>query len=312
MFGLNHLQHIGSGTLGSWAIPEIEYHRALKVEQALELLSQFERLNEKCAIVAGGTDLIPHIRQGKMPAAVHVIDISAVDELNYVVKDGTLIRIGAATKLSEIETSNLIGQDVPLLRHAVNQLGSLQIRSAGTIGGNLCNASPAADTAPPLLALGTELEVRSINGERTIPLTEFFLGPGRTALQSDEILAEIRIPMHERSATGSRFIKLGRRNSFTLSVVSVATLVKLKNGLFDDIRIAVGSVAPTPIRASKAEGCLVGRKVSIQAVEEAAKIVGSEVKPISDVRASAEYRKDMSSILTKRALTSSVAEAADS
>jgi carbon-monoxide dehydrogenase medium subunit len=184
-------------------------------------------------------------------------------------------------------------------------MGSLQVRNLGTIGGNLCNASPAADTAPPLLVLNAKVKVRSINKQRLVPLQEFFMGPGKTTLTPEEILTEVQIPLIKPTGN-SYFIKFGRRNAFTLSIVSVATLVKVENGVFDDIRIALGSVAPTPIRASKAEEHLIGHKVNEQVIDDGVNVVANEVKPISDVRASAEYRRDMAYVLTKRAISLSL------
>lgn len=293
--------------VGLRAMPRIEYHRPTELEQALELLSEHK---EDCKIIAGGTDLIPAARQGRMllPRRIHIIDISSIKELDYIIKDGALIRIGATARLSEIGMSAVVKEHLPILADAASQMGSLQVRNLGTIGGNLCNASPAADTASPLLVLDARVNVRGIDRQRLVPLKGFFTGPGKTTLAPGEILAEVQIPL-TKPAGSSCFIKLGRRNAFTLSIVSVATLVKVKDGIFDDIRIALGSVAPTPFRASKAEEHLIGEKVNEQVIDDGANVVASEVKPISDVRAGAEYRRDMSFVLTKRAISLSVQRA---
>lgn len=293
--------------LGLRAIPQIEYHRPTELTEALKLLAE---LKEGYRIIAGGTDLVPAARRGgvSLPNHTHIIDISSIKELGYIVKDDGMIRIGAVTRVSEIGVSTVVKEHVPIVADAASQLGSLQVRNLGTIGGNLCNASPAADIAPPLLVLDAKVNVRGIDGQRLVPVTELFTGPGKTNLAPGEILAEIQIPITEATA-GSCFIKLGRRNAFTLSIVSVATLVKVKDGIFDDVRIALGAVAPTPIRASKAEEYLTGKETSEQVIDEGAKIVAGEVKPISDVRASEEYRRDMSYILTKRAINRSVQRA---
>ena len=293
--------------VGLRPIPEIEYHRPMELRETLKLLGE---LKEDCKIIVGGTDLIPAFRTGRisLPEGFHIIDISSIKELDYIIKDDDMIRIGATTRLSEIETSTVVREYAPILADCASQMGSLQVRNLGTIGGNLCNASPAADTAPPLLALDAKVNVRSIDKQRVVPLREFFVGPGETILAPSEILVEVQIPITEPGVS-SCFIKLGRRNAFTLSIVSVATLVRVKDGIFDDVRIALGAVAPTPIRALKAEEHLFGGKVSEQVIGDGAEIVASEVKPISDVRASAEYRKDMSYIVTKRAISSSVQRA---
>ena len=290
--------------VGLRALPKIEYHRPMELEQALKLLSE---LKEGCKIIAGGTDLIPAVRAGRvsLSAHTHLIDISSINELGYIVKDDDMIRIGAGTGLSDIMMSTVIKEHTTVLADAVSQMASLQIRNLGTIGGNLCNASPAADTALPLLVLDAKVKVRNLDKQRLLPLQEFFAGPGETTLAPEEILIEVQIPLTKPTGS-SCFIKLGRRNAFTLSIVAVATLVKVKNGIFDDIRIALGAVAPTPIRASKAEEHLTGKKTSKPVIDDGAKVVTSEVATISDVRASAEYRRDMSYILTNRAINLSV------
>jgi len=293
--------------VGLRALPEIEYHRPTELEQVLKFLSE---LKEGCKIIAGGTDLVPAVRAGRvsLSAHTHLIDISSINELSYILKDDGMIRIGAGTGLSDIVMSTVIKEHAPVLADAVNHMASLQIRNLGTIGGNLCNASPAADTALPLLVLDAEVKVRSLDKQRSVPLPEFFVGPGKTTLTPGEILTEVQISL-TKTAGSSCFIKLGRRNAFTLSIVAVATLVKLKNGIFDDIRIALGAVAPTPIRALRAEEHLTGEKVSKPVIDGGAKVVTSEVATISDVRASAEYRRDMSYILTNRAINLSVQRA---
>lgn len=288
--------------LGQRAIPVIQYHGPVELKQALDLISEF---GERCKLIAGGTDLIPAIRRGALflPNDSPVIDINFIKDLNYIVKDNNTLRIGAMTRLSEIERSDLIAKHAPVLAEAISQMASLQIRNRGTVGGNLCNASPAADSAPPLLVLDAMVKMRSVDKERVIPLKQFFIGPGKTVLAPNEILVEIQIPIIQTS-WNSCFIKLGQRNAFTLSIVAVATIVKIKNRVFDDIKIALAAVAPIPIRALKVENQLIGKKATEKVVEDGAKAVLNEVKPISDVRASAEYRKDMSYILTKRAITS--------
>lgn len=295
--------------LGLRTIPEVNYHRPTGLDEALKLLME---LQERAAIVAGGTDTIPAAhRIGSLSSCSDIVDISNIKDLGYVVKDDSLIRIGATTKLSLVSTSIVVQQYVPILADAVRQLGSLQIRNMGTIGGNLCNASSAADTAPPLLSLEATVKLQTVDGERIVPLNEFLTGPGKTSLTAGEMLTEVQIPV-----TGSvedwYFIKLGRRNSFTLSIISVAALVTVKNGSFDSVRISLGAVAPTPMRARQAESELVGKSINEQIIDSAARLASSEVAPIDDVRATAEYRKDMAYVLTKRGILSSIAKSGTS
>jgi CO/xanthine dehydrogenase FAD-binding subunit len=286
--------------LGQRAIPDINFHRPVSLKHALQIVDDYR---EKAKLIAGGTDLIPAIRRGKISLREeeHLIDISSLEELRYILQDGNTLKIGAGCRLVDIEESELIRSYAPLLIDAVKQIGSLQIRNQGTIGGNLCNASPAADTAPALLTLDAAVEVRSIKDEYVIPLQELFVEPGKTKLSPNDVLVEIQVPIKQGAKLRS-FLKLGRRNAFTLSVVAVAVGIELKKGVATDARIALGAVAPTPLRVAKAEGRLVGNKLTEQVIEEACKIVVDNIKPISDVRASEEYRRDMSSVLTRRAI----------
>ncbi len=285
-----------------YRIPEINYFRASTLEEALELISKLENVK----VLAGGSDLLIDLKIRRYEVK-NVVDISGIKELSYIEDRGDHVAIGAATKLQDIVESPIIATKAPVLAEAVNEMASWQVRNVATIGGNLCNASPAADTAPPLLVLNARLRLVSLEGEREVPITEFFLGPRKTVLRKGELLKEIVVP-YERGA-GASFIKLGRRNAFTLSVVAVATLVKVRNGIFDDVRVALNSVAPKPVRAVSVEKFLKSREVSMSAIEEGAKRVLQDISPISDVRASADYRKEMSVILTKESLLRSLERA---
>ncbi len=288
--------------VGSRILPKMVYHRPKEIEEMLRLLN--EPAGE-WKVIAGGTDLIPAIRRGawSFRDGLNVVDIKRINGLNAITKDGNTIRIGAATRLSEIVRSPVIREHAPLLGDAVSEMASLQVRNSGTIGGNLCTASPAADTAPPLLVLDAKVKVNGIDTEKLVPLTKFFVGPGKTILGPREMLTEIQFSLIQPDEK-SCWIKMGRRAAFTLSVISVATWVKVKNSVFESVRIALGAVAPIPMRAAKAEEYLVGKETSVQVIDEGARVAAGEVNPISDVRASAGYRKDMTHILTKRALMS--------
>lgn len=286
--------------IGSRVLPRMIYHRPKNIREAFQLLNA--RKGE-WKVIAGCTDFIPAIRRGtwSFEEGLNLIDIKGVKELNFIKKERNKIRIGAATRLSDLVRSSLIQEQAPILANAINEMASLQIRNSGTIGGNLCTASPAADTAPPLLVLDAKVKVRGMDREELFPLTKFFLGPGKTVIRPREILNEIEFPVMKPDEK-SCWIKMGRRDTFTLSVISVATWVRVKDGVFKAVRIALGAVAPTPIRAWKAEEYLMGKKTTSEVIEEGARIVATEVRPISDVRASAEYRKDMAHVLTKRGL----------
>ena len=282
-----------------YRLPEFNYYKASTLREALELVDRLEDFK----VIAGGTDLVMDLRIGRYKPR-NIVDISEIKELDYIVDEGDYVRIGALAKLQNIMESPIVRTKAPVLAEAIYQMASWQIRNVATIGGNLCNASPAADTAPPLMVLEAKLKLVSKDGERIVPVTEFFLGPRKTVLKKNELLAEIIVP-YEKDA-GSSMIKLGRRSAFTLSIVAVATLVKVENGKFKDVRVALNSVAPKPVRARSVEEALKDKKVSLEAIEEASKLVVNDISPISDVRASAEYRREMSIILTRDSLLKSL------
>lgn len=285
---------------GSKNLPKLKYHRPVDVRQALERL---DALGEKGRVIAGCTDFIPAIRRGawSFPDGLEVIDVGAVDELKGISLTDGRVTIGAATTLAETARSAVIREQAPGLAEAIMEMASAQVRSTGTVGGNICTASPAGDTIPPLLALGARVRVTGLHGEKTIPLAEFFRGPGQTALSPGELLSEVQFPVMKAGETFYR-VKLGRRKSFTCSVISLAIWVRATEGLIADVRIALGAVAPTPLRATAAEQYLIGKEFGSEVIEEGAGIVSAEVRPISDVRASAAYRKEMARTLTRRGL----------
>ncbi len=284
-----------------YLIPKLNYHKPRSLDEALKLLNELE----DAKVIAGGTDLIVDIKTGGIKPPKNLVDITFIDELKHIHVDSKSIRIGAATTLQEILESNVLKEQIPVLVEAVSSMGSWHLRNMATIGGNLCNASPAADTAPPLLVLNAEVKLNSVDGERTVPLMKFFTGPKQTVLKPNELMTEIIIPKPPENS-GMKFIKLGRRNAHTLSIVAVAALVKVEDERFGDVRIALNAVAPTPIRALKTEKALIGENVSIEVIEEKVKLVAEEVNPITDVRASAEYRREMSVVLTRDAIIESL------
>jgi carbon-monoxide dehydrogenase medium subunit len=238
-----------------------------------------------------------------------VIDISGIKDLRYIVDEGDKVRIGALTRMQDIVESPVIREKLPVLAEAVSMLGSWQIRNMATVGGNLCNASPAADSAPPLLVHEARIKLASIEGTREIPITEFFVGPRKTAMYKTELLQEVIVPYDADFAKSYSYVKLGRRNAFTLSVVAVATVLKVRDGVFEDVRIALNAVAPTPVRARSVESFLKGREVGSEAIEKASELVLNDISPISDVRASAEYRKHASKVLVKDTLLKALEKA---
>jgi carbon-monoxide dehydrogenase medium subunit len=282
-----------------YRVLQIKYFKPRTLEEAIELLTKVRNSR----VLAGGTDLLVDLKTGRVSAEA-LVDVGAIRELRGIEDLGDRIRIGAATKLQELAESDVIARELPLLRKAVESMGSWQIRNLATVGGNLCNASPAADTAPPLLAYEAELIIVGPRGTRVVPVTKFFTSYRMVALEEGEILKEIVV--RKSTWSGWSYIKLGRRSGFTLSIVSVAVLASTRGEILEDVRIALGSVTPTPIRAYKAEEYLRGREVSLEVLKRAAEIAKEEVSPIDDVRASAWYRREMVYRLTLDALKTSL------
>ena len=265
-----------------------EYYEPRSLKEALEIL---EKLGDAAKILAGGTDLLVKMKTRQVePKAL--VNIKRIKELKGIVDEGDRIRIGALTTLRELEESPLIARYLPALHDAVKQMASIQIRNMATIGGNLCNASPAADTAPPLLVHEALVKTASIEGERTIPITEFFKGPGLTVLKPTELLVEIIVNKENGS---SAFSKMGRV-AVDLAIASVAIYLKTRGDAVEDVRVAAGAVAPTPIRCPRTEAVLKERRINEVSIE-LVRVIEEEVKPISDVRATAEYRRHLAKIL---------------
>jgi aerobic carbon-monoxide dehydrogenase medium subunit len=251
--------------------------------------------------LAGGTDLVIALKEkGLLPK--YIVDLKRVPGLTAIREnsDGS-ITIGALATMREIETSPLIVKKYPFLAQSAAEVGSIQIRNRATIGGNMANATPSADTAPALIALNAAAGIVGVNGERTVGLEEFFKGPGQSVMSTDEILTEIKIPK-----TGSRlvgeYIKFSPREMMDLAYVGVAVAYNLNQKRCDGVRIVLGAVAPTPIRAKKAEAVLEGQILSETLAEKSGQLAAEEAKPISDVRSSADYRRAMVGAMTKRAV----------
>jgi carbon-monoxide dehydrogenase medium subunit len=267
-----------------------------------EALEAIEQQTDGVQIIAGGTDLIPRMR-ARMVAPSLLVDLRllGLDGIEIVEEE---IRIGTRTTHTDILESELLAEQCPALVEATKDIAGPPVRNRGTIGGNLVNASPAADLAPPLLIHDAKVILVKANVEREVPLAEFFTGPGQTVLAKDEILTEIRMALIPQN-TASKFIKLGKRKAMAIAVVSAAARLTLDEaGKIAQARIALGSVAPIPLRAIKAEGVLTGQVPSETLFAEAGQVASSEANPISDLRASGEYRKKMVAVLTRRALMS--------
>jgi len=265
-------------------------------EEVLEILKQ--KKTEAC-LVAGCSNVLPYIKD-KIITKKLLLDISGIEELNYVKKSEGKLCIGAGTTISNLINSKIIREECNILYQTAEQFADPIIRNSATIGGNLADASPAADAAPPLLVLDAVLELESMDEKREISLKEFFVGPRKTVLHDDEIITSIKIKDNSINKNGY-FIKLGLRQAMAISLATVALILEVEKDKIADVRIAMGSIAPIPLRLIKVERFLKNKKINDELIEEAVKKVRVEVKPIGDVRASAEYRRYVSGILFKRA-----------
>lgn len=253
----------------------------------------------KTCMLAGGTDLIPALRSGKKHAEC-IIDLEGLG-INDIKLQSDCIHIGALVTFRSLLRNDIIKEYIPILAQAAAKIGAVQTQSLATIGGNLCNGLPSADSAPPLLVLDAKLRLLSAGKERLVEVGEFFTGPGFTVISNEEVLAEIIIPkVRQRRAN---FIKIGRRKGMSLAVLNGAASFSLNaDGFIENARIALGAAGPTPIRAVRAEEFISGRKPSAELFEQAGKIASAELKPRSSIRGSAEYRLLLSEVLVKRNL----------
>lgn len=292
--------------IGSRALPDIVYHSPGSMEEVMQLLQNNKSRQDKDCfkIVAGSTDFIPAVRTGRwrFSSGINIIDISKVKTLAYIKKENNMLKVGPCTTLTQLLESKEIIENAPMLAQAVSQMASLQIRNTATIGGNICMSSPAGDTIPPLLVLGATVTIKGADKEEQIPLKNFFTGPGENILKGDQILAQISFPVMDRKSRG-HFLKIGSRTAVTISIVSAAVSMELNNDRCENPKIALGSVAPTPLRIKKAEDFLENSRMDDQTIEKCAAIVSEEIQPITDLRGSQEYRKDIAATLVKRALT---------
>jgi len=273
-----------------------EYLKPVSIREAVELLALH---GERAKVVAGGTDLLVQWKK-KLLSPDYVISLRNIPELNFVEYKGGL-RIGSATTHRTLERSEDIRRAFPIITDAVSNLGSVQVRNSATIGGNICNAAPSADSAPPILVLETVVRIASASGERSVPIGEFFKGPGRTVVQRGEIVTEFDIP-EPLPNTGMAYWKHTRRKAMDLPILGVAVVLSFADDLRTcrKARIGLGVAAPTPMRATKAEAFLERKPIDEAVLAEAGRIAAEEASPRTTIRGSEWYRRDMIAVLVKR------------
>lgn len=274
------------------------YFAPQSLPEAYEILAQHP---EGSFLMAGGTDLMMKMKS-KAIAPACVIDLKGLG-LSYIKPMGDGLAIGATTTLHEIETSQSVKDRFPVLAATTAEMSCYSIRHMGTLGGNLCNASPSADTGPPLIVLGASAKINGPDGERLVPVEGLFTGPGQTVLKKGEILTEIQIPPLP-ALSGAVYLKYKRNEGMDLALVGVAACLVMDESKTrcQDARIALGAVAPVPLRASRAEEVLRGKALEEKRLEEAAVKAREAAEPITDVRGSADYRASLVRILTLDAL----------
>ncbi|MDQ7842220.1 MAG: xanthine dehydrogenase family protein subunit M [Armatimonadota bacterium] len=257
--------------------------------------------------LAGGTDLVVRMRAGLVqPTAL--VDLQRIPELAVIAVQDGRVWLGATVTLAKVVASPELRRLTPVLAEAAAQMGAVQLRNLATVGGNLASAVPSADLAPPLLVLDATARITGPAGERALPLEQFFAGPHRSVLRPGEILTGLEIPASD-GGTGAAFLKFGRRSAQVLAVVNAAARVRLHRGVLDEVRIALGAVAPTPIRARSAEILLRGAPPDRERLDEAARLAAQEARPISDMRATAGFRREIAQVLVRRALEQAIRRA---
>jgi CO/xanthine dehydrogenase FAD-binding subunit len=287
-------------------LPEFNLLRPRSLPEALDMLAERDVMP-----IAGGTNIVVDLRAGKhRPRAL--VDIGRLDGLRGIRREdgmpgdsghGYLV-VGGGTTISDLLDDPLIARYAPALREAAQVFANPLIRNRATVGGNLVDASPAADTAPPLLALGAEIELTSREGTRRMPVADFFVGVRKTLRRSDELLTAVRWPVADAAGSASHFHKLGLRKADAISVLSAAVAVAWDDsGRCTDARIALGALAPRPLRATAAEQCLFGQLLTPAIVAEAARLAGEATRPIDDIRGPAWYRSEVTEVIVRRLLS---------
>jgi carbon-monoxide dehydrogenase medium subunit len=281
-------------------LPEFQYVAPKTMEELTAALAEH---GEKAKILCGGTDLLVAMKDGELQPEC-VIDINGLDTLTGIqYEDGKGLVIGAATRFEEIEQAQIVKDKYHALYQSAGAVGSPQVRTMGSIGGNSCTASPAADTPPSLIAFGAKVNLVSAKGRREMPLEEFIRGNRMTALGENEFLESIALE-EPWPNSASRYHHMGLREAMEIDMVNVAVNLALekKSGKVNQIRIVMGAVAPTPLRALKAEELLKGKSPDETLIEKAAETCAEASKPIDDFRASAAYRREIVKVLSRRAI----------
>jgi CO/xanthine dehydrogenase FAD-binding subunit len=285
-------------------VQDLIYHAPTTLAEAVAILAR-----DGGRALIGGTDLIPQVREGRR-AVAHVVDLKRVAELKQLTRasDGSWL-IGAAVSVSALGRNAQFATEHEPLLEAARLIGSVQIQNRAGLGGNICNAAPSADGVPLLICLGAQAHIVGPRGKRIIPVAEVGVAPGRTSLEASEILLAIALPPRT-PRSGAKYLRFTPRREMDIAIAGAAAWITCRaDGIIDDARIALASVAPTVMTAAKARACLVGQRPSAALFAQASVAATAEARPISDARGSADYRRDLVAVLTRRALEACAAQA---
>ena len=273
------------------------YHAPTSLEEALSLLDQY---GEDARPIAGGTAMVNLLKQN-LVYADHLVGLGKVPGLRGITRSNGDLRIGALTKHREVERSAEVAEAAPLLQEAYSRVATVRIRNMATVGGGLTHADPAQDPPPALIALGARVVLASSGGTRELPIEDLFVDYYETALAPGELLTEVIVPAQPQGARAV-YLKFLPRTEDDYATVAVAALARVENGVCTGVRVALGAVAPTPVRATAVEAALEGQPVTADAIRSAAEAVAGQVDPLTDFRGSSEYKRDMAVVFTRRAL----------
>jgi carbon-monoxide dehydrogenase medium subunit len=286
-------------------LPKFSYFEPKQVSEACSLLEEY---GDEAKVLAGGTILLVKMKQGLLNPK-YLVSLRNLVELDFIRFDGqTGLALGAMTSLNSILESPLVRENYYALAEAVESMAAVQIRNSATLGGNLGNASPAADSAPALMAYDAKVKLVGPKGERLVALEDFFTGPGETVLNKGEIIAEIILPPLAGS-TGGAYQRFGLRKSSALAVACAAAVIAFEDGVCRSARIALGAVAPVPLRVPAAEEVLAGKTLNDGAIAAAGKQARESARPITDIRGSQGYRRELTEVLVTRAISQALKRA---
>jgi len=290
-------------------LPKFDYEEPKDLSEACKIMAD---LKGKGKIIAGGTDILVNMKKGLLAPSC-LVSIGKIPGLSEIEPRNGSIFIGSNLIVAKLTEFDLIKKKYPILYEAASVLGSPLIRNRATIGGNIVTARPAADLPPALIALSGKVKLKNRKGEREVELDKFFVGPGETIIKEDEILTNIVID-EPPPLSGGNYIKLGHRKALEIAIVAVASWIVLDkpDGVIKDAKIILSSVAPKAIHAVSAEKILIGEKPTNKLIEKAASVASNDCSPIDDIRGSAQYRRAMVEVLTKRTLTAALKQAKNS